>query len=224
MIDFGQIVIVRSQPKDRDEAPKTALVEALCEFDRGQGFIDRVERTRKITRPAVRSRRRRPYPGRFSGYGRVSGARSRSFDSARSKPRPALSAAKDGRSLCSFDARTRRNRESRRRKNPRPCRSHNNSRGPESGEARQVFYRDQPSFERFREKIKKENLKCQVQQDGGIQAAPRGEDRRPVLFVLSFFRRCVFQWFSPPKSGWQKSDTRPARLPAIVGTRPGPCR
>ena len=47
MIDLGQIVIVRGQPKDRHEASEASPVEVVGEFDRGQGLIDRVERPGK---------------------------------------------------------------------------------------------------------------------------------------------------------------------------------
>ena len=47
MIDLGQIVVVRSQPEDRDEGVMAAPGELRGEFDRGQGFINRIERPRK---------------------------------------------------------------------------------------------------------------------------------------------------------------------------------
>ena len=48
MIDLGQIVIVRGQPKDRDELRRDRFAaQTLGELDRGQGLVDRIERPGK---------------------------------------------------------------------------------------------------------------------------------------------------------------------------------
>ncbi len=197
MVDLRQIVIVRRQPKYRHKTPETAPVEVVRELDRGQRFIDRVEGPGKKPDLLPGDHRAGPVaddlPDRAQCLGPAAVTpvlfgqdRGQVFPRDGTRPDslglalkggevPKVAVVKLADLAVIIEIVIDQGRKVR-----GPCRSRHLPEG-------------------LGEKIEEEDLKRQIHQDGGVQTAPRREERRPLPPVLIFFRRVVFQWFSPPR-------------------------